>query len=158
MVVENYCDCFNYKSFVFSHISVIPFKVVPMGSSTPMETHSAAMLEVFNPYGLQQGRYTVFNVLQTLKMTSVWVFCRLGKWKSHWDLGQVRHQRNAFLGTNSVTGRAIWREVLSYCFDRPSAHLRLFSASFWHLASVYFINICLFFKIYSGVASDVRLL
>ena len=43
------------KVFIFSNINVIPFKIVPLGSYTPMETlfpRLVATLEVFNRYGL----------------------------------------------------------------------------------------------------------
>ena len=50
------------QSFYFlSNINIIPFKVIPFGSYTPMETlfpHLVAVLEVFNRYGLQHVRYT----------------------------------------------------------------------------------------------------
>jgi hypothetical protein len=42
--------------FIFSKINVIPFKIVSLGSYTPMETLFpllVAALEVFNWYGLQ---------------------------------------------------------------------------------------------------------
>ena len=44
------------KFLFFSNINVIPFKIVPLGSYTPMETLFpllVAALEVFNRYGLQ---------------------------------------------------------------------------------------------------------
>ena len=45
----------------FSNINVIPFKIVPLGSYTPMETLFPLLveaLEVFSRYGLQHVRYT----------------------------------------------------------------------------------------------------
>jgi hypothetical protein len=52
------------KVFIFSNINVIPFKIVPLGSYTPMETFPllVAVLEVLNWYGLQPVRYTLLNV------------------------------------------------------------------------------------------------
>ena len=48
----------------FSKINVIPFKIVPLGSNTLMETFPLliAVLEVFNWYGLQHVRYTLLDV------------------------------------------------------------------------------------------------
>jgi hypothetical protein len=49
----------------FSNINAIPFKIVPLGSYTPMETLFpllAAALEVFNQLGLQHVRYTLLDV------------------------------------------------------------------------------------------------
>jgi hypothetical protein len=56
------------KVFLFLlNINVIPFKIVPLGSYTPMETSFpllVAALEVFNRYGIQHVCYTqVTNVL-----------------------------------------------------------------------------------------------
>ena len=53
------------KFLFFLNINVIPFKVVPLGSYTPMETLFpllVAALEVFNRYGLQHVRYTLLDV------------------------------------------------------------------------------------------------
>jgi hypothetical protein len=53
------------KFLCFSNINVIPFKVVPLNSYTPMETLFpllAAALEVFNRYGLPHVRYTLSDV------------------------------------------------------------------------------------------------
>ena len=65
---------FYIPKFVFlSNINVIPFKIVPLGSYTPMETLfplSVAALEVFKGYGLQHVRYTrdqVFFIKTSLK-------------------------------------------------------------------------------------------
>ena len=49
------------KFLFFSNTNVIPFKIVPLSSYTPMETLLpllVAALEVFNWYGLQHVRYT----------------------------------------------------------------------------------------------------
>ena len=49
------------KVFIFSNINVIPFKIVPLGCYTPVETLFpllVAELEVFNRYGLQHDRCT----------------------------------------------------------------------------------------------------
>jgi hypothetical protein len=52
------------KFLFFSNINVIPFKIVPLGSYTLMETFPllVAVLEVFNRYGLQHVRYTLLDV------------------------------------------------------------------------------------------------
>ena len=63
---SNETDFFIYQKFLFfSNINVIPFKIVPLGSYTPMETLFpllVAALEVFNQYGLQHVRYTLLDV------------------------------------------------------------------------------------------------
>ena len=49
------------KFLFFSNINVIPFKIIPLGSYTLMETLFlllVAALEVVNRYGLQHVRYT----------------------------------------------------------------------------------------------------
>ena len=60
---------FYFQKFLFfSNINVIPFKTVPLGSYTPMETLYpllVAALEVFNWYGLQ---------VKIKKKTSVLIF------------------------------------------------------------------------------------
>jgi len=56
-----------------SNINIIPFKIFPMGSYTPMETLFpllVAALVVFNRYGLQHVRYTVLDALYSPEMTS----------------------------------------------------------------------------------------
>jgi hypothetical protein len=48
------------KFLYFSNINVIPFKIVPLGSYTSMETLLPLLVaaqEVFNQYGLQYVRY-----------------------------------------------------------------------------------------------------
>jgi hypothetical protein len=63
------------KFLFFSNINVVPFKIVPLGSYTPMETLFPlllAALEFFNRYGHQHVRYTcdqVFDkdVLETFR-------------------------------------------------------------------------------------------
>ena len=63
---------FNRQTFLFfSNINVIPFKIVPLGSYTPMETFPLllAALEVFNRYGLQHIRYTLSNVFLSPEIT-----------------------------------------------------------------------------------------
>jgi hypothetical protein len=54
---SNETDFVFTKVFIFSNINVIPFKIVPLGSYTPMETFPVlvAALEVFNWYDLQAG-------------------------------------------------------------------------------------------------------
>ena len=50
-----------------------PFKIVPLGRYTPMETLFpllVATLLVLNRYGLQHVRYTLLDVLQSPDMTS----------------------------------------------------------------------------------------
>jgi hypothetical protein len=56
---SNKIDFVFIKVFIFSHINVIPFKIVPLGSYTPMEklfSLLVAALEVFNRYDLQHVR------------------------------------------------------------------------------------------------------
>ena len=53
---SNETDFLFTKVFISSNIDVIPFKIVPLGSYTPMETLFPlliAVLEVFNRYGLR---------------------------------------------------------------------------------------------------------
>jgi hypothetical protein len=52
------------KFSFFSNINVIPFKIVPLGSYTLMETFQffVAALEVFNWYGLQHVHYILLDV------------------------------------------------------------------------------------------------
>ena len=53
------------KFLFFSNIKFIPFKIVPMGSYTPMEMLFpllVATLEVFNRYGLQHVSYYRKNI------------------------------------------------------------------------------------------------
>ena len=62
---SNETDFLFTKVFISSNIDVIPFKIVPLGSYTPMETFFPlliAALEVFNRYGLQHVRYTLLDV------------------------------------------------------------------------------------------------
>jgi len=56
--------CYLQKFLFFSNINVIPFKIVPLGSYTPMEMFPLllAALEVFNKYGLQLICYTLLDV------------------------------------------------------------------------------------------------
>ena len=51
------------KFLFFSNIHVIPFKIVPLGSYTPMKTFPllVAALEVFNLYDLQHVRYNLLD-------------------------------------------------------------------------------------------------
>ena len=58
---SNETDFLFTKVFVFLNINDIPFKIVPLGTYTPMETlfqFLVAALEVFNRYDLQHVRYT----------------------------------------------------------------------------------------------------
>jgi hypothetical protein len=58
--LSNETDFLFSKVFIFSDINVIPFKILPLGSYTPMEILFpllVAALEVFNWYGLQHVRY-----------------------------------------------------------------------------------------------------
>jgi hypothetical protein len=53
------------KFLFFTNINVIPFKIVSLGSYTPMETLFpllVAALEIFKRYGLQHVRYTLLDV------------------------------------------------------------------------------------------------
>ena len=62
---SNEIDFLLTKILFFSNINVIPFKIVPLGSYTPIETLFpllVAALEVFNRYGLQHVRYTLLGV------------------------------------------------------------------------------------------------
>ena len=57
---------FYISKFFFSNINVIPFKIVSLGSYTPMDTLFplfVAALEVFNWYGVQHVHYTLLDVL-----------------------------------------------------------------------------------------------
>jgi len=62
----------SFYSFFFSNVNVISFKIVPLGSYTPMETLFpllVAVLEVFNWYGLQHVCYEknkCFNLLDRI--------------------------------------------------------------------------------------------
>jgi hypothetical protein len=61
---SNKTDFLFTKVFIFSKISVIAFKIVPLGSYTPMRPLFpllVAALEFFNRYGVQHVRYTVLN-------------------------------------------------------------------------------------------------
>ena len=63
--LSNETDFLFTKFLFFSNINVIPFKIVPLGSYTPMETLFPlllAVLEVFNQYGLQHVFYTLLDV------------------------------------------------------------------------------------------------
>ena len=64
---SNKTDSLLTKVFIFSKIKVISFKIVPLGSYTPMETFPllVAALEVFNQYGLQHVHYTPLDVLKS---------------------------------------------------------------------------------------------
>ena len=62
---SNETDFLFTKVFIFSNINLIPFKIVPLGSYTPMETLFpllVAVLEVFYRYGLQHVRYTLLDI------------------------------------------------------------------------------------------------
>jgi hypothetical protein len=67
---SNETDFLFTKVIIFSNNNVIPFKIVPLGSYTPMETLFPLMveaLEVFNRYGLLRVRYTLDQVLFFIK-------------------------------------------------------------------------------------------
>ena len=54
------------KFLLYSNINVIPFKIVPLGSYTPIERFFPlleAALEDFNRYDIQHVRYTLLDVL-----------------------------------------------------------------------------------------------
>jgi hypothetical protein len=65
---------FYLTTFLFcSNINVIPFKIVPLGSYTPMETLFPLLvevLEVFSRYDLPHIRYTLLDVLWSPEITS----------------------------------------------------------------------------------------
>ena len=70
---SNETDFFIYQFCFFSNINVIPFKIVPLGSYTPMETLFPLMvvvLEIFNWYGFQHVSYnrekTCFDLLDRI--------------------------------------------------------------------------------------------
>ena len=60
---SNETDLLFTKVFIFSNINVVPIKIVPLGSYTPMDTFPlfVAALEVFNWYGLQHVCYNRKN-------------------------------------------------------------------------------------------------
>ena len=62
--LSNETDFYLPKFLFFSNINDIPFKIIPLGSYTPMETLFpllVAALEVFNWYGLHHVGYTLLD-------------------------------------------------------------------------------------------------
>ena len=74
ILIENYevwqkcneANFFNFsKSLFLSNINVISFKIVPLGSYTPIKTLFpllVSVLEIFNRDGLQRVHYTFLDV------------------------------------------------------------------------------------------------
>ena len=82
------------KFLFFSNINVIPFKIVPLDSYTPMEMLFPLLVaapEVFNLYGLQHVRYTrnqvlYKDVLERLRKRVIHVRPNIAdKWMLHHD-------------------------------------------------------------------------
>ena len=92
-----------YLTTFFSNINIIPFKIVPLGSYSPMETLFPlliAALEVFNRYDLQHVRYTFQG--------------RLYKKKLAWQF--VLEEQILFGQSPTVKKNLYW-------FDLPFAHI-----------------------------------
>ena len=71
--LSNEIDFLFAKVFISSNINVILFKLVPLGSYTPMETLFpllVAALEVFNRYGLHHVRYTFLYLFLQDKLST----------------------------------------------------------------------------------------
>ena len=91
------------KFLFFSNINVNLFKIVPLGSYTPMETLFpllVAALEAFNRHGIEHVLYTLLAVFLSPEMTSFEDFLSLGRRKrSQWmrlGEGGLGNHRNSF--------------------------------------------------------------
>ena len=64
LLLYEVCKLSNETDFLFNKVFIIPFKIVPLGSYTPMELFPILLvaLEVFNRYGLLYAYYTLLDV------------------------------------------------------------------------------------------------